>query len=1160
MNTEIIIYSQQLIKNPKFALRVDYGWSFDLDQWTINEASVTHISGSGNVNAIYQENLLMPGVEYKLKLTTFGITSGNITFRSSGMGGTVEATVSTNGAHEFIITPNGNGVYFVPSSNFNGSICNTSITKYPDQFTIDLSEEVSIPLTFSIDDIQSPQLRKTTYSKSISIPGTKNNNKAFQSLFEISSESLFNLNKQCDCKLLNSGILVFEGSLCFNNINRNKIGLDGYYNITYDVSLVGNLVNIFSIWGDTLVSELDFSEYNHVYNKDNVTGSWEGNIILNGSSQSNITETYNSPSISSISSININGDDHVKIELSSTHPFNIGDEVVGYTDNNYLSGNQTVIDIGSDYIVINLYWAVLTSSSANGYFSNFQFEGFGYIYPMIDMGTINKKSKDDIYIPSNGAILELGVSYIITTYFSGDDFTMSGASSNAVGVMFTYNGVLPTWSNGSILSSDNISFWRVDDFWPALFIKEIIDKSFAIAQYNYNCDLFNSNLFKRLILPFSVGNLNLNNDQLSALYFKASMTDTITDPSGHTYENSYLIRPFPNGHPLIDTTGPGTGPAYFYFPIGQLYDGVPPGDTNLVASHHPILFTQDSLGAGGFPNVVPGFSGDGSGTLITSFPNAAQPFLSDIVPFNHNQPPIDYDYGNLWDNTIYEYTHPLGYITLEYNFTFSGTCWNYVKDFYAFNGTDGDLPSDYAGSSAPGIYSVGNGSYIGESFSDPLFVNRYPQYEGKPGQTFSPANSIVFESSIDGGATWSTEINIGNDVRWENTYVNGSLIKTMNPGDKLRIKYVASTSMVLMKNETGGHCSPCIGSTSAGAGDTYFGSPVKVTVRIENASITNNLTNELVREGINFNINDILPNVKISDLFLSIINAFNLLVDDKGVDRLINISPRDSYYNKPGDARNLNWTNKINLDSLISYSPVGNSNSKSYSFKYKDGTDFYNLDYKADWSGPENRIYGDEIINVDNDFATSDNLTTLIFEPTVIVGPTVNYNSSDRVISAIYTKGNDGVVSRINSLKLLLYNIRGTNIDWSLISNYDTIISSVKFFNTFKFYPQAIHLDNHLAPNFDLNFGVPLATYYNANFYTDRNLYKNFHENFIRLITDRNSKLISIELKLSIIDIANINFMNLVYIDGNLCYLNKITDWDINSNGLCKVEFLLLNS
>lgn len=59
---------------------------------------------------------------------------------------------------------------------------------------------------------------------------------------------------------------------------------------------------------------------------------------------------------------------------------------------------------------------------------------------------------------SSGSLVE-GKEYRIMIFASGDSFTSSGASANADGTVFVYNGTAPTWSNGSVLLRRGIVAW-----------------------------------------------------------------------------------------------------------------------------------------------------------------------------------------------------------------------------------------------------------------------------------------------------------------------------------------------------------------------------------------------------------------------------------------------------------------------------------------------------------------------------------------------------------------------------------------------------------------------------------------------------------------------------------------------------------------------------
>ena len=77
--------------------------------------------------------------------------------------------------------------------------------------SIDLLENVSIPITYSIADIRNPEQRQGTFTKTIAIPGTKTNNKLFSHIFKISKLSNstdFNPALKADCLILEDSIEI----------------------------------------------------------------------------------------------------------------------------------------------------------------------------------------------------------------------------------------------------------------------------------------------------------------------------------------------------------------------------------------------------------------------------------------------------------------------------------------------------------------------------------------------------------------------------------------------------------------------------------------------------------------------------------------------------------------------------------------------------------------------------------------------------------------------------------------------------------------------------------------------------------------------------------------------------------------------------------------
>lgn len=255
---------------------------------------------------------------------------------------------------------------------------------------IDLSDDLSIPLNYAIADIREPQKRNTNFSKTVVLPGTASNNVLFSHIWDIGVNLIssgntnfnptFNPNLKADVLIFQDGNEVFKGFAKLDNI----VNTDG--KVEYEMSFYGNLANIFTTLGESKLSDLDLSEYDHIYNKTNQTNSWATSIIKNGS-------TYV----------------------------------------NFSSGNPT---------------------------------GEGYVYPMIDYGFGNGTSYD------------------------------------------------------------------VRHFYPAVYVKTIIDKIFSEAGFQYQSTFFTSQFFKRLIIPYTENTLRYSDAQLAQITTQASNLSSMPYSAG----------------------------------------------------------------------------------------------------------------------------------------------------------------------------------------------------------------------------------------------------------------------------------------------------------------------------------------------------------------------------------------------------------------------------------------------------------------------------------------------------------------------------------------------------------------------------------------------------------------------------------------------------
>jgi len=111
---------------------------------------------------------------------------------------------------------------------------------------LDLTATISQQITYAIDDIRNVDSKATTFSRTIVLPGTANNNNLFGQIFDFNNANFtndslpnveynFNAAKSAKCRLESDGMLVMKGILRLLQIVN-----DGG-RIEYEVSIFGEL-------------------------------------------------------------------------------------------------------------------------------------------------------------------------------------------------------------------------------------------------------------------------------------------------------------------------------------------------------------------------------------------------------------------------------------------------------------------------------------------------------------------------------------------------------------------------------------------------------------------------------------------------------------------------------------------------------------------------------------------------------------------------------------------------------------------------------------------------------------------------------------------------------------------------------------------------------
>jgi hypothetical protein len=139
--------------------------------------------------------------------------------------------------------------------------------------------DIDVEFTFSVADVSDIERRNTSYSKTLTLPNTSKNQKLFGNIFDISVSNdfyeedvnigiNFNPAKQAQAQIFLDNVKIFDGVLRMMKIN----SIEG--EILYEVNMFGRLRDILHELGDKTLADLNFSDYDHVWNRTNIEGSW----------------------------------------------------------------------------------------------------------------------------------------------------------------------------------------------------------------------------------------------------------------------------------------------------------------------------------------------------------------------------------------------------------------------------------------------------------------------------------------------------------------------------------------------------------------------------------------------------------------------------------------------------------------------------------------------------------------------------------------------------------------------------------------------------------------------------------------------------------------------------------------------------------------------
>lgn len=298
----------------------------------------------------------------------------------------------------------------------------------------------------------------------------------------------------------------------------------------------------------------------------------------------------------------------------------------------------------------------------------------------------------------------------------------------------------------------------------------------------------------------------------------------------------------------------------------------------------------------------------------------------------------------------------------------------------------------------------------------------------------------------------------------------------------------------------------------------------------------------------------ILPNnIKCSDYFMDLIKEFNLIVVEDSEDpTTLIIEPRDDYYTN--SQKVLNWDDenhpdgrKLDYDSGYKLTPMSELDATTYKFTYTEDSDYYNEQYTRETK----KVFGEKIIEVENDFSNKTNEIKVGLAPTVDSSEFID----GRVAPFFVTKDDENFQQMKVKPRRLFY---GGMINQSYIIIQD--FPGSEDFDVVQGYPYCGMWDNPKNPMYSLEFGNSDKLYWDTNQTPVKTLYEMYYKNTISNLINPNSKLFEGEFWLTEKDIAEFDFRNIVFLQGQYWRVDSIKDFDpVNSNKLTTVVLYSLN-
>jgi hypothetical protein len=355
------------------------------------------------------------------------------------------------------------------------------------------------------------------------------------------------------------------------------------------------------------------------------------------------------------------------------------------------------------------------------------------------------------------------------------------------------------------------------------------------------------------------------------------------------------------------------------------------------------------------------------------------------------------------------------------------------------------------------------------------------------------------------------------------------------PNGTTAIGTISGTITMLVSNVITTDSLELLGGCSMNIGTTWFagGVPTPIITTCDFTSLQVRIlpSSNILGYGAVIDMNNAVPNkVKQADFIKSVFTMYNLYVEqDPETPNNLILMHRDDYYDSGSE---IDWTYKLAKDKDQALQFLPELSAKKLILTYKQDSDDPNKMY----FDATKEIYGQLEYIFDNEYVKGIDVKEILFSPTPIDKSIFNaylptLSGAPKVNIRILHDGGVGTCDAYN-----LYNYGTTG---------ETNVTT---------YPILHHWDNPTNPAFDILFAQPDYMFYEGYSITNNNLYNLYWRRTVNQINV--GKMLTAYFNLREDDIQSLKLNSKIRIDNSWWTINKVIDYDCNSNNLTKVELM----